>query len=214
MKNLKNPFRFMRMFPATGLILLLITIISCSCTKKTDEDNNNNAGGGACWGETWLIGTWEGTTPSSVNPFAGTKIRIVFTSAVLKVDDDFQGNPRKIWAYDGVFTWDVGGAEEWSMNFSAQNWANPIEENTIIYECVQMNALNMGMSNISLRISDVTQTFPSHTVNFDWGPTNINTSTPATTIDFYGDVEIDYDGNLIEAEYWPNETPPVQLTKK
>ncbi len=209
---MKTNFRTLSVMLLTGIFITVISVLSCSCKKETNEDNPNNAGGASCWGETWLIGTWEGTTPSSVQPFANTRIRIVFTSAELKIDDSQAGNPRKMWTYNGTLTWDVGGAGEWSVNFAAGNWPDP-DINVILYECIQMTAINQGMANISLRIADVAQQDIYHSIDLDWGPLGLPSSTPATSIDFYGDVEIDNNGNLQRADYLPGEST-IRMTKK
>lgn len=193
------------------LAIILVSVISPGC-KKDSSNNNNNNSGGTCWGENWLIGTWEGTTPSSVTPFANTKIRIVFNSAVLKTDDSISGNPRKVWAYSGTLTWDVGGAGEWSMNFSVNNYPSP-DYNVIIYECLTVTAANQVVDNISIRVADTVQVTPLHTVDLDWGPAVISTSTPATSFAVYGDVELDYDGNIQRADYVPDESM-ITMTKK
>ncbi|HNY01656.1 MAG TPA: hypothetical protein PKG48_03665, partial [Bacteroidales bacterium] len=163
MKNKRNCL----LAPAFLLAVILLFAAS-GCKKNSDNNNNNNSTGGTCWGENWLIGTWEGTTPSSVTPFANTKIRIVFDKAELKVSDSMQGNPRRIWAYDGTLTWDVGGAGQWSMQFAANRYPLP-DDNIIIYECLTVNAIKQSMANISLRVGDTIQTEPWHSVDLDWG---------------------------------------------
>lgn len=183
------------------VLMTVVAVFSCSCDKDKDDDNNQT--GASCWGENWLIGTWEGTTPSTVTPFAGTKIRIVFESAGLVLDDNVAGNPRKAWAYNGTLTWDVGGADEWSMAFKTANWPDP-DINVILYECLTAAAINQGTANISLRIADTLQTDPWHSIDLDWGPYILPGSTPETSIDFYGDVEVDAGGTLQRADYPPD----------
>ncbi|HNW72406.1 MAG: hypothetical protein PHP04_03280 [Bacteroidales bacterium] len=209
---MKNNFRSISVMLLTGLFITLITVLSCSCKKATTDDPNSGGSGAACWGENWLIGTWEGTTPSTVQPFANTRIRIVFNSAELKISDEISGNPRKVWTYNGTLTWDVGGAGQWSMNFAAGNWPDP-DINIILFECVQMTAINQGMANISLRIADTLQQDVYHSIDLDWGPLGLTSSTSATSIDFYGDVEIDNNGTLQRADYVPDEST-IRLTKK
>ncbi len=188
-------------------------ILSLGCNKDSDDSNNSSGGtGGSCWGENWLIGTWEGTTPSSVTPFANTKIRIVFENAVLKIHDSAAGNPRKLWAYDGTLTWDAGGSGEWNMRFYASNFPVP-DYGVIIYECVMMTAANQGMANVSIRVNDTTQTNPHHSVDLDWGPYIVTSPNPVTSFKLYGDVELDFEGNVQRADYLPNESDII-MTKK
>jgi len=194
---------------AAVILAVVVAALSWSCKK---DSNNNNNSGGACWGENWLIGTWEGTTPSSVTPFANTKIRIVFNNAVLKYDDQVAGGARKLWAYSGTLTWDVGGAGQWSMNFSVNNFPAP-DYNVIIYECMTPNAATQVVDNISIRVADTVQVNPWHSVDLDWGPAIISTSTPATSFELYGDIELDFNGNIQRADYVPNEST-ITMTKK
>jgi len=213
MNNKNRNLRSSRLW-MLACILGIIAIISCAGRVAEHDRSDSEAKSGTCWEGDWLTGTWEGTTPSSVEPFAGTKIRIVFTEAELKVDNEISGNPRKIWAYDGVFTWDAGGPGEFSINFSSANWSEPIEDNTIIYECVQMKAANFGMAHISLRIRGEDKNGNLHVFNLDWGPANNMSSTPAKSLNFYGDIEIDFSGDLQSADYWQSETPPLKMEKK
>jgi hypothetical protein len=209
---MKNSSRFTRIIMLLCGFAAVLFLLSFSCKKDNDDDNNNNTTGYACWGENWLIGTWEGTTPSSVQPFGGTKLRIVFEKAELKMDDNVAGNPRKLWAYDGTLTWDAGGAGEWSMKFEHKNWPQP-DINVIIYECLTNASINQAISNISIRIADTIQLNPWHSIDLDWGPFIVNSSSAISSIEFYGDVEIDKDGEYYRADYPPGESPIV-LTKK
>jgi len=195
-------------------LLTIFTVISCAGRVAEKDQSESTAKSGTCWEGDWLIGTWEGITPASVEPFSGTKIRIVFSGAELKVDNEISGNPRKIWAYDGVFTWDAGGHDEFSIRFSSANWSEPIEENTVIYECIQMKAANFGMAHISLRISDEDSNGNLHDFDLDWGPNNNMSTTPVKSLNFYGDIEIDFSGDLQRADYWQSETPPLKMEKK
>ncbi len=198
----------------TALLAVILMLATFGCKKDSDNNNNNNNNntGGTCWGENWLIGTWEGTTPSSVSPFANTKIRIVFDNAVLKISDSIQGNPRKVWSYDGTLTWDVGGAGEWSMKFFSANFPTP-DYYTIIYECLTVTAAKQSMLNVSLRVADTVQTDPFHTIDLDWGPYPTSSSTALTTFKFYGDVEVETGGNLQRADYVPDQSDII-MTKK
>ena len=184
-------------------------IFSTSCKKKTDNNNNNN-NNCKCWDENWLIGTWEGTTPSTIEPFSGTKIRIVFEKAYLEAQDTISGNIRKIWTYSGTLTWDVDSAA-WSMNFDSVNY--PLH-NTILWECVEYLALGQSVNNVSLRIGDLIQVDPLHTIDLDWGPVYSGTGVPPTYLDFYGDIELDINGVIHRAEYPPDAGSMIRLTKK
>ena len=205
--------KFMKTIFRLSCAALLITVgvsmcFSSGCKKKSSSDNNNN--NCQCWNETWLIGTWEGTTPSSINPFAGTKMRIVFTKTHLQVHDSIAGNPRKVWTYSGTFTWDVDG-NPWSMNFDSVNF--PLA-NTILWECIEYKAAGQTVNNVSLRIADLTQVDPLHTINLDWGPVSDKTNTAPAYIDTYGDVQIDIGGVFNRADYPPDAGSMIRLTKK
>lgn len=183
----------------------LLMILSISC-KKTDDDNE-----GKMWDPNWLIGTWEGTTPASITPFENTKIRIVFDAYNLESHDTTPGGEAKTYAYSGRFIWDVDN-RSWSMNFTHANFPIP-DYNVIIWGC--MNSIgNQTVNNVSLRIGDTLQVDPYHSIDLDWGPFVDNSGNPPTSIDFYGDVEIDYNGNLLRADYPPDEGSMIRLTKK
>jgi len=199
---------FIRLSVAVFLTVLCISMsFSTGCKKKSSTTTDNNC---KCWNESWLIGTWEGTTPSSIQPFAGKKIRIVFTKAHLQIHDSISGNPRKVWTYSGTFTWDVDSAA-WSMNFDSVNY--PLA-NTILWDCVEFKAVGQTVNNVSLRIGDLVQVDPLHTIDFDWGPVYDKTNVAPTFIDVYGDVQLDISGVIHRAEYPPDAGSMIRLTKK
>ena len=187
-----------------SLSLMLLLFIACD----KDNDNNNN---GQIWDPAWMIGTWEGTTPASVSPFAGTKIRIVFENYNLEQHDTTPAGSNMVYAYSGTFTWDVDDSA-WSMRFSHANFPIP-DYNVIIYD--GMNTIGgQSMNNVSLRITDTLQTNPWHSIDLDWGPYVDNSGNAPTSIDFFGDVEIDISGTLYRADYPPNDGSMIRLTKK
>ncbi|MDI6872218.1 MAG: PKD domain-containing protein [Bacillota bacterium] len=59
----------------------------------------------------WPIGTWTGTIPSG-SAFAGKQVRLVISEASSTVTGSSEG-----YFYRGQFTWDVGGAGEWTTSF-------------------------------------------------------------------------------------------------
>lgn len=186
----------------------LVTMISCILIFSCDDKNKDNTG--ECWNEDWLIGTWEGTTPSNSEPFANTKMRIVFTESNLERVDTVPGNHVYVWAYNGTFTWDIDSAT-WVMGFMHNNWPTP-DYNVIIFECATI--YTSTMNNISLRVTDTLSTAePSHTMNLDWEITNTGDGAP-TSIDFYGDIHIYYNGVQVRAEYPPQEGSTIRMTKK
>jgi hypothetical protein len=201
---------FLPSFSAILLIGACILIpFTSGCKKKSDNTSNTNSNCN-CWNENWLISTWEGTTPSNIEPFSGTKIRIVFEQAFLQVHDTISGNARKIWTYRGVFTWDVDSAA-WTAGFDSTNY--PLA-NTILWECVAYVAIGKSINNVSLRISDLIQVDPYHTINLDWGPVNSGTGVPPTYIDLFGDIQLDINGVTHRAEYPPDAGSMIRLTKK
>jgi hypothetical protein len=188
----------------------LILFFTCACDK---DNNNNNNDNGKMWDPNWLIGTWEGTTPSAVTPFENTKIRIVFEQYNLEAHDTLPGDSfRKAYAYKGTFTWDVDD-NEWSMQFDHTNYPLP-DWNIIIWDCINYTAAKSTMNNISLRINDTIQTDPYHSIDLDWGPFADNSGNPPAYIDFYGDIEIEINGTLFRADYPPDEGTMIRLTKK
>jgi hypothetical protein len=199
--------------PTFSAILIMAAFMfipfSSGCKKKTDN-TNNTSGNCNCWNENWLIGTWEGTTPSTIEPFSGTKIRIVFEQAYLQTQDTISGNTRKIWTYRGTFTWDVDSAA-WSASFDSANY--PLH-NTILWECVAYVAMGQSINNASFRIGDLIQVDPYHTIDLDWGPISSGTGVPPTYIDVYGDVELDINGVIHRADYPPEAGSMIRLTKK
>ena len=201
-------------FRLSGAVLMtticIFVVFSSGCKKKSDNNNNNSSC--QCWNQNWLLGTWEGTTPSSIQPFAGKKIRIVFEAVNLEKTDSVSGNTSKTWAYKGTFTWDVDSAA-WSMGFDHTNYPQP-DYNIIIWGCVTYSQGNVTVNNVSLRIGDTTQVDPYHTINLDWGPVNASTNTAPTYIDMYGDIQLDINGVNQRAEYPPNEGSMIRLTKK
>lgn len=201
-------------FRPAGAILMIaacVAIVLLASCKKDNDDNNNSSC--QCWNENWLLGTWEGTTPSSIQPFANTKIRIVFDKVNLEVQDTISGNTRKIWAYSGTMTWDPDNAA-WNMPFTHANYPLP-DINIIIWECVTVKAAGQTVSNISLRVSDTTSVDPYHSINLDWGQfmCSGDDSAPAY-FDLYGDVQIETGGSLQRADYPPDAGSMIRMTKK
>lgn len=190
-----------------SLLLFSLSLVFISCDK--DNDNNNN---GKMWDPGWLIGTWEGTTPSTVTPFANTKIRVVFESYNLEVYDTVPGNIHKVYGYTGTLTWDVDDSA-WIMGFTHINYPTP-DYDVIIWDCLTYNQGGSTMNNVSLRVTDTIQVDPYHTIDLDWGPYVDNSGNAPTSIDFYGDVQIEINGNLFRAEYPPDEGSMIRLTRQ
>lgn len=188
------------------LLVSLSLLLLAACDK--DNDNSNK---GQVWDPGWLIGTWEGTTPASITPFAGTKIRIVFDNYNLEQQDTTPAGSNYVYAYSGTFTWDVDDTG-WSMQFSHANYPVP-DYNVIIFDGMEALA-SQTMNNVSLRINDTIQNNPYHSIDLDWGPFIDNSGKAPTSIDFFGDVEIDIDGTLYRADYPPDEGSMIRLTKK
>jgi hypothetical protein len=196
----------------SGAVVILASCLaialSAGCKKKSST--TNNTGNCQCWNQNWLIGTWEGTTPLSIQPFAGKKIRIVFQKAHLQQQDTISGNIRKTWTYSGIFTWDVDSAA-WNMSFDSTHF--PLA-NTILFECLSYCAAGLSVNNVSLRIADLTQADPLHTIDLDWGPVNSGDGVSPTYIDMYGDIQLDFSGVIYRAEYPPEAGKMIRLTKK
>lgn len=205
---------FIRSFsPILMLFISCFIIISAGCKKDSDDDdNNNNNNQDIIWDSTWLIGTWEGTTPSAIEPFANTKIRIVINKVNLESHDTIAGNSSDVWAYGGTFTWDVDGTP-WSMKFEHTNYPQP-GYNIFDWNCLNVVQAVQTMNNISLRIGDTIQVDPWHSIDIDWGPFISGTNVAPTYLDFYGDAEIEINGILNRAEYPPEEGKMIRLTKK
>jgi hypothetical protein len=203
MKKYINSFSMMAAIAACFLLLF-----TCACEK----DNNDNDNQGKMWDPGWLIGTWEGTTPSTVTPFANKKIKIIFENYNLEVYDTVPDNTNKVYAYSGTYIWDVDDTA-WSMHFDHANYPDP-QYNVIIWDCLTFTAANQTVNNISLRIGDTTQTNPWHHMNLDWGPFAGGSVNPPDYLDFFGDIELDINGTLFRAEYPPNEGTMIRLTKK
>jgi hypothetical protein len=195
----------------SGVVLTIaacvVIFLSAGCKKKSSEPETGNC---QCWDQNWLLGTWEGTTPSSIQPFAGTKIRIVFQKAHLQQNDIISGNTRKTWTYDGILTWDVDG-DTWSMDFDSLNF--PLH-NTILFECLTYCAVGQTVNNISIRVADKVQLPLMHTVDLDWGPVSSGTGTSPEYFDLYGDVELDNNGTITRADYPPEEGSMIRMTKR
>ncbi len=189
----------------TMITSLLAVILLIGCTKFSTEP-------GEPWDPNWLIGTWEGTTPSSVTPFANTKIQIVFRKATLAKDETFDGGAQEVWAYDGTFTWDVDG-EKWQYDFLSANYPSP-DYNVIIWSCLTMAQANTTVNNVSLRLGDTTQLPTTHTIDLDWGPVNHTTDPAPTQMDYYGDASVDQDDSHTRAEYPPQPGSMIRLKKK
>lgn len=193
----------------TAMVAFFFLVFTCACDKNNDDDDDNN---GKMWDPGWMIGTWEGTTPSTVTPFENTKIRIVFESYNMESYDTLPGNTRKLYAYSGTFTWDVDHSP-WNMGFTHANYPVP-DFDVIIWDCLTFNPASSTMNNVSLRITDSIQTDPYHTINLDWGPFTDNSGNPPTSLDFYGDVQIEIGGTLFRADYPPDEGAMIRMTKK
>ena len=190
---------------------MLLAFVICILAPACGKDDNNNNDSGEIWSENWLIGTWEGTTPSNIQPFGNKKIRIVFDKANLYRTESIQGNTIKTYFYDGTFTWDVGGSN-WSVKFNISNYPDP-GVNTINWESTLLVLAGNTTNSISLRIGDITQTDPWHSIDLDWGYVS-NSKTPPTAIELYGDIEIEQNGELERADYPPNAGSMIKLTKK
>ena len=189
------------------IVACVVIFLSAGCKKKSTESETGNC---QCWDQNWLLGTWEGTTPSSIQPFGGKKIRIVFQKAHLQQYDTISGNIRKTWTYSGILTWDVDG-DVWSMSFDSINF--PLH-NTILFECLTFCAAGQTVNNISIRVADLVQVPVLHTIDLDWGPFNSGTGTSPAYFDLYGDVELDAGGNISRADYPPDAGSMIRLTKK
>jgi len=191
-----------------ALIWNLVAMISCILIFSCDDANDDD--GGQCWDENWLIGTWEGNTPSTIEPYSNTKIRIVFTEVNLERIDTIPGNTSTVWSYNGTFTWDVDSAT-WSMQFRHTNHPQP-DYNVIGFNCTTLNTATMNL--VSLRVRDtLASAEPSHVINLDYELISYDGKVPEY-IDFYGDVEIYYNGNQLEAQYPPQEGSMIRMTKK
>jgi hypothetical protein len=136
----------------------------------------------------------------------------VFESLNLEAHDTLPGGSRKTFAYSGTFTWDVDDTA-WSMHFDHANYPQP-GYNIIIWDVTNYSGVGQIMSNVSLRVGDTIQTNPWHSIDLDWGPYTDATGNPPTYLDFYGDVEIDISGNLLRADYPPEQGSMIRLTKK
>lgn len=200
----------LRLIPVLSACFLMLA--SFSCNKDEDDDNNNNNNNGGMWNPDWMIGTWEGTTPVSISPWGGTKIKIVFESYSLVEHDTLPSGSRKAYGYSGTFTWDVEGDAPWSKQFFASNYPIP-DFNVILWDCL-LTTSGQTMNNISLRVGDDEQTDPFHTVNLDCGSIIDATGNAPTSLDFYGDVEITYGDVFEEALYPPTDGSMIRLTKK
>jgi hypothetical protein len=189
------------------LIALLFVFFATGCLIDNNDDPSS-----LIWDEDWLVGTWEGTTPTSVQPFGGKKISIVFKKANHFQTDSVQGNVIKNYFYDGTFTWDTGGSK-WSTSFNAGNYPDP-GVNTINWQGTHMTQAKTTMNIMSIRIGDIEQTDPWHSFDLDWGPFMSTSSKPPTTIELYGDIEIESNGELERADYPPSANTMIKLTKK
>lgn len=189
----------------TLFIGLLVCFAMFGCKKIIDKPVE-------CWNSDWLIGTWEGTTPSSISPFAKAKIRIVFRQASLADENTLPGGSQQVWSYDGTLTWDVDG-DPWSMDFKSSNFPQP-DYNVIIWSCMTMSQANTTVNNISLRIGDEIQTDIMHSIDLDWGPANNTSGDEPKQLDFYGDVEIDNGDDYSRADYPPQAGSMITLKKK
>jgi len=204
---MKNYYRSLNiMLIITGLLVIFNFV---GCNKDDDDDDYNSA---LIWNEKWLLGTWEGTTPSTVQPFTNKKIKIVFDKANLYKTEVIEGNTIKTFSYSGTFTWDVGGSA-WNINFLDSDY--PISGyNFIGWQSSEMVQAKVSTNLISLRIGDISQTDPWHSFDLDWGPyVDYNKGAPAY-IDLYGDIEIETGGNLQRADYPPTTGKMIRLTKK
>jgi hypothetical protein len=203
---------YLTLFRMAAIIATGLLLFAFSCEKDEDNNNDNDNDNGGWWNPDWLIGTWEGTTPSTITPFENTKIRIVFESYVLETHDTIPAGASKVYAYSGTLYWDVDGNAPWNMQFSSDNYPLP-DYNIIIWNCMDAGG-GYTMNNISLRITDAVQVDPWHSIDLDWGPFVDNTGDAPEYIDFYGDVEIDISGTLFRADYPPDEGSMIRLTKK
>lgn len=193
-----------------GLFFFFST--GCDNNKDSDDDNDDNNNQELGWNDNWLLGTWEGSTPSGIEPFSNTKIRVVFDKVNKESHDTIMGNSTDVWAYGGTFTWDVDGTP-WSMKFEHTNFPQP-GYNIIDWNCVTLVQAKQTMNNISLRIGDTTQVDPWHSIDLDWGPFLSSTNVAPVYLDFYGDAELDLNGVHYRAEYPPEEGTMIRLTKK
>lgn len=191
------------------VFIILAGLLACSLMVNCKKVNPKEV---QCWESNWLIGTWEGTTPSSISPFEGTKIKIVIRKARLASESTVPGGSQEVWAYDGTLTWDVDG-DAWSQDFFSVNYPAP-DYNIIIWSCLTMTQANTTVNNISLRIADTIQTNIMHGIDLDWGPVNNTTDDAPTQLDFYGDVTIDIGEEYYRSEYPPQPGSMIRMKKK
>jgi hypothetical protein len=208
---MKTNFRLLNSFLVVAVFLCINVSAGCKKDSK-DEDEDPITNKDIIWDSTWLIGTWEGSTPATVSPFANTKIRIVIDKVNLESHDTISGNSSDVWAYGGTFTWDVDGTP-WSMKFDHTSYPLP-GYNIIEWNCVNVVQAGQTMNNISLRIGDTIQLDPWHSIDLDWGPLVSGTKVAPSYLDFYGDAEIEINGVLNRAEYPPEAGKMIRLTKK
>ncbi len=103
------------------LLLLTIIIFSANCNKEEAIQSPNNPNG-----ETvqmprptdWILGTWQGTIPAG-SQFAGKQVRLFIEKVSAPVSGSVVG-----YNYQGSFTWDYQGSNEWTVNFK-----NPMSNN-------------------------------------------------------------------------------------
>ncbi|MGE5354641.1 MAG: hypothetical protein ACM3PT_00240 [Deltaproteobacteria bacterium] len=205
MKTLNNFLSVLTICFFYSLVLIFV-----GCNK--DDDNNGDNSNGQIWNENWLIGTWEGTTPSSIQPFGGKKIRIVFDKATHYETVTIGQNIIKTYFYDGTFTWDVDGSK-WIMKFSANNYPDP-GMNTISWQSTLTAQAGLTTNIMSIRVGDFIQTDPWHSFDLDWGPFISKSSNATQSIELYGDIEIETNDKLQKALYPPKDGSMIKLTKK
>ncbi|HEX2950561.1 MAG TPA: hypothetical protein VHV83_13520 [Armatimonadota bacterium] len=104
--------------------------------------------------EEWLLGTWEGTIPSSAATFAGTKIRLVLNDVSIQ-SDGIDGSYR--YAYAGTVTWDCGGAQQWN---GVIVFPNDLSSNTATWE----DSVTDWMETVHISATQDT----THTISLSW----------------------------------------------
>ena len=126
------------------LAFIIFSTFACqSCDKSEngaapDNQNQPNSNTNAKTPD-WLIGTWEGSVPSNGSSYSGQKVRIVFTNYELKRQEEpATGVTVKTYLYSGTFTWNYGGSNPWTRNFSHSVWPE-ITSTIFLWECTQMH---------------------------------------------------------------------------
>ena len=181
------------------------TATSAQPTKTPAGPTQTAAVSGQPRSETWLIGTWEASIPSTASiTLAGKKVQLVVTEVALKQDETVQGNPVRLFAYSGSLIWDVGG-DQGTQAFSHEDW--PTSGNSIL----AWGSTGMGgqfLENISLR----NYAYPAvYDFELDWGAAISQAGSVWNSLDFYGTI---WDRNAdTKAVFAPSELGYLKFTK-